>query len=318
MSRMRVLRVGIVAAVLGAVAWVGPSRAQQKIDPMDLSRVQGMLRDAYDSVKKHYHDPQFHGIDWEARYRQFQDQLKTVHSLNEGLLSIAGFLDGLGDSHTYFMPPSRPYRMDYGYRMQLFGDTAFITRVRPGTDAESKVSPGDQVLGLNGFAVNREDFAALEYALNSLSPQPGSRLALRSPAGRDREVLVTAKIRQGKKTLNLTGTDGGGDIWELIREAEGEDHLGRQRYVEIGDVVIWKMPEFFLNESEVDRLFGIARKHKTLILDLRGNPGGTVDTLERMVGNVLDYDFKIADRVGRKQMKPQLAKTRGDHGFTGQ
>jgi C-terminal processing protease CtpA/Prc len=78
------------------------------------------------------------------------------------------------------------------------------------------------------------------------------------------------------------------------------------------------MPEFFLTDDEVDRIFGIVAKHKALILDLRGNPGGAVVTLERMIGNVFDHDIKIADRVGRKELKPQLAKSRGDKAFAGQ
>ncbi len=82
--------------------------------------------------------------------------------------------------------------------------------------------------------------------------------------------------------------------------------------------MIWKVPQFDMSDDEVDRLFGIARKHPALILDLRGNPGGLVVTLERMVANVFDHDVKIADRIGRKELKPQLAKTRGGSAFAGQ
>jgi carboxyl-terminal processing protease len=81
--------------------------------------------------------------------------------------------------------------------------------------------------------------------------------------------------------------------------------------------MIWKMPEFFLTDSEVDHMFGIARKHKALILDLRGNPGGAAFTLEHMLGNVFDHDVKIAERVGRKQLKPAIAKTRGANAYSG-
>ena len=79
----------------------------------------------------------------------------------------------------------------------------------------------------------------------------------------------------------------------------------------MGDAMFWKMPEFDLNDKDVDHLFSIAHKHKVLVLDLRENPGGAVVTLERMIGNVFDHDVKIADRVGRKELKPQSAKTRG-------
>jgi C-terminal processing protease CtpA/Prc len=125
-------------------------------------------------------------------------------------------------------------------------------------------------------------------------------------------------VRELKKALDLTGQNGGGDIWDLIREEENSDHVVRQRWVDAGDVMIRKMPEFFVEVRDVDRIFNDARKPKTLLVDLRGNPGGTVVTLDRMLGNLSDHHVKVADRVGRKEMKPEIAKARGGDIFTGQ
>lgn len=292
-------------------------QAQQKMDRISQDRAEGILRDAYDNVKKHYYDPKIHGIDWDARYHEFSERIKNAGSLSQGFGVVAAFLDGLNDSHTYFRPPSRPFRVDYGYRMQIFGDSAFITRIRPGTDAESKVHAGDQVIGYNRYKVSREDFDKLSYYFGALAPQQATQLVLQDLAGQQREVLVQSKMQQLKQVVNLTGSDAGDDIWQLIRQEEDFDHLVRQRYYEMGDVLIWKMPEFILEEKDVDHMIGIARKHKALVLDLRGNPGGAVVRLERMVGSVFDHDVKIADRVGRKNLKPQLAKTRGGSIFSG-
>lgn len=77
------------------------------------------------------------------------------------------------------------------------------------------------------------------------------------------------------------------------------------------------MPEFDLTEEKVDEMIDKARKHKALILDLRGNPGGAVLTLKRVVGDVFDHDVKIADLKGRKEFKPMVARSRGDRAFHG-
>ena len=66
----------------------------------------------------------------------------------------------------------------------------------------------------------------------------------------------------------------------------------------------------------MDHYFDAVRGHKTLILDLRGNPGGLSLTLDRMLANVFDHDVKIADRIGRKDSKPEVAKA-VHHPFTG-
>jgi C-terminal processing protease CtpA/Prc len=317
MSQHRILKLLLAAAVVVAALSGAALQSQQKMDSINQDRARAMLRDAYDNVKKHYYDPKFHGLDIDARYHQFDEKIRNAGSLSQSFGVIAGFLDGLNDSHTFFNPPSRPYRVDYGYRMQIYGSACFVSRVRPGTDAESKVHAGDEVLGYNSFAVNRGDFWKMSYYFNSLAPQKASILEVRNPNGQARNVTVDAKVRELKKVIDLTGQDGGGDFWDLIREEENSDHIVRQRWLNVGDVMIWKMPEFIVEDRDVDRIFNDARKHKTLILDLRGNHGGAVTTLDRMLGNLFDHDVKIADRIGRKEMKPEIAKTRGNDVFAG-
>jgi C-terminal processing protease CtpA/Prc len=299
-----------VAVVLAA----GSLLAQQKMSSSDMDLARGILRDARDAVKKNYYDPKYHGIDLDERYRQFDERIKNSPSIGEGFRMVAAYLDGLKDSHTYFRPPDRANRQDYGFRMQLIGENAYIIRTRPGTDAESKTHAGDLVAQYMGYSVNRGDFQPLSMTFDVLMPQPAIRLDLTDPDGKPRQVIVTAKAKQGRKVADLTDDS---DIWELVRAEENQDHVVAERYIESGNVMIWKLPEFVLSQNEVDHMFSIARRHQTLILDLRSDPGGYTDTLEQMVGNLFDHDVKISDRIGRKEMKPQLAKTAGNRAFAG-
>jgi C-terminal processing protease CtpA/Prc len=319
MPRRPSMKAAIVAAITLVFLSSAILHSQQKtkMDSINRDRSRAILRDAYENLKKHYYDSKFHGVDIDAGYKDFDAKIQNASSLSQAFGLVAGYLDALNDSHTFFEPPSRPYRVDYGYRMQIFGENCFITRVRPGTDAESKVHPGDQVIGFNNFAVNRGDLWKMSYYFDDLSPQKASLLALRTPQGEEKQITVDAKVRELKKVLDLTGESGDWDLWQMVRDSQNYDHAVRQRYYEMGDVMIWKMPEFFLDDAETDHVFAIARKHKALVLDLRGNPGGEIATLEHMLGNVFDHDVKVADRVGRKEMKPEIAKTRGGSAFSG-
>ena len=58
--------------------------------------------------------------------------------------------------------------------------------------------------------------------------------------------------------------------------------------MEQGDAAIWKLQQFDLDYDHVANEMSIARKHKALILDLRGNPGGSIDTLKWIVGMLFD------------------------------
>jgi C-terminal processing protease CtpA/Prc len=310
MPKRTILWLSFAAAFLACLP-IGSSATPQKVDSFNMERSRWILRDAYDLIKKNYYDPKFHGVEWDARFHEYDEKMKNTPSLGQQFGVVAGFLDGLNDSHVYFNPPGRTSHVDYGYRLQVFGDHAFVTHVRPDTDAASKLHVGDEVLALNRFNLNRGNLHKLIYYYRTLAPQKASLLLLRDPDGHEHEVIVDAMVRPLKSVLEFT------DIWQMIRDRETAGQNARQRYIEMGDAFIWKMPEFVLSDIEIDRIFGIARKHKALVLDLRGNPGGYTITLEHMLGSIFDHDVKISDRRARKDSKPQLAKSRGGNVFTG-
>ena len=268
------------------------------------------------TFRKHYYDPKFHGVDWEGMVAEAKNRIKEETSMGMAIAHIAMALDTLNDSHTFFLPPQRPMRHDYGFETQMIGDQCFISRVRPGSDAEAKgVKPGDQVLALKGFPPNRQILWKMNYRYKILRPQAALRLALRDPQGHDRQLDVMAKIIPLKRVL---GDNTGVDLWNAVRDEENEEHLMRERSAEIGDeLMVSKLPEFAFDQGEVDRLIDKARKHKALILDLRDNPGGEVDTLKYLLGGIFENEVEIGDRVGRKEHKPETAKSRGRNIFTG-
>jgi carboxyl-terminal processing protease len=79
----------------------------------------------------------------------------------------------------------------------------------------------------------------------------------------------------------------------------------------VGDVSILKLTSFAIEPRDADRLFDAALdKASSLIIDLRGNPGGFVKTLEHVASRLFDQELKIADVKGRRAMKPLTAKKR--------
>ncbi len=284
---------------------------QQQMSSLDRGRALDILRVVTNEVKKHYYDPKLHGVDFEGKIAQTKQQIQNATSFNMAMSSIAALLDTLKDSHTFFLPPRHAYRHEYGLQYQMIGNRCFVTQVRPKSDAEAKgIKPGDEILTINGYNVTREDSWQLHYVFSILRPQPGLRLGLQDPSGAQRQVDALAKIRETKRLSDLTGENGASDIWDLIRDSESEAHLARARYSEMGDsLLVLKVPEFYFSIGEVATMISKANKHANLILDLRGNPGGSVDTLKYLIGGVFDKEVKIADRVGRKETKPEIAKS---------
>jgi len=292
---------------------------QQKISSFDRDLAREMLRAISSDVKKHYYDAQFHGLDWDANVRAAEQKIDASSSLNRALSELAAALDTLNDSHTFFLPPSRPYKHDYGWEIQMVGDRCFVMQVRPKSDGESKgMRRGDEVHLINGYQPNRENLWKMNYVFNVLRPQAGLHVELLPPDGSEKKIDVMAAMQEMKKVKDLTASGGGQDIWELIRELESSEHLGRARWVELGDdIEILKIPGFFFSDTEIEDMIKKANKHKCLIVDLRGDPGGSVDTLKWFLGGVFDKEVKIGDRVTRDGSKPMLAKSRGNSAFAG-
>jgi len=296
------------------------SLGQQPPSSLDRDRGNVMLRVIKDDLKKNYYDPAFHGLDIDERFKAAQAKIKEAASLGQIFGIIAQSLIDLEDSHTFFVPPGRSSRTEYGWQLQAIGDKCYVIAVKPGSDADAKgLKPGDEIDTIDGRKPNRENMWKVNYLYRALRPQPGMRLVVIKPDGQQEQIDVMAKVQQGKRVINLTAEGGGADFWDLIRESENEDRLHRHRYVEVSDeLMIWKMPAFDLENSKVDDMMDKARKHKALVLDLRANSGGYEDTLLRMLGNLFDHDVNVGELKRRKETKPLKAKTRGDNIFKGQ
>jgi len=305
-------------AVISLLSTLGWSQQPPQISNLDRGRAQDMLKIVASEVRKHYYDPTFHGVDWDAKVAEAKEKIAKTTSMNMALSHIAAALDTLNDSHTFFLPPEHADRFEYGVQYQIVGERCFVTHVRPKSNAEAKgVRPGDEILTFNTYDVNRDDLWKVQYVFSILRPQPSLQLLLRDPSGAERPVEVAAKIREGRKLTDLTWANGGVNIFNLVREDEDERHLKRARSREYGDdLMVLKIPEFNFSPAEIADMISKARKHQALIVDLRGNPGGSVETLEHLVGGVFDREVKMADRIGRNGTKAEMAKPQHNP-FTG-
>ncbi|OLE53959.1 MAG: hypothetical protein AUG51_10905 [Acidobacteria bacterium 13_1_20CM_3_53_8] len=306
----------LAAALIVGCGALRPAQAQQ-FSNFDRDRGKVMLNQIRNDLRSNYYDPNFHGMDVEARFKAAEDRIKQATSNNQIFGIIAQLLADLHDSHTFFIPPSRAVTIEYGWKMQAIGDACIVTAIKPGSDAEAKgLKVGDTVLAMDNYQPTRENLWVLDYLYYSLKPQAGMHVAVQSPGAGPREFDIMANVKQVRRVQDLTN---GSDIWDVIREAQNEDRLYRQRYIEAGDdLMIWKMPQFDMDRNEVDNFMNKVRKHKALILDLRGNGGGAEETLLRLLGNFFDHDIKIGDVKRRRDTKPLVAKTRGSDIFKGQ
>jgi carboxyl-terminal processing protease len=316
---MKNLRFFVVSIVLFAAIpisfWTIATEGQDhKYTTLTNAQVQEMLNKVLADIKENYYDPNFHGVDLDQQFEHDRKLVTSAKSQDEALLYVAAAVESLGDSHTHFRPPVRPYGVDYGWMMQAVGDSAcYVTHVRPESDAAAKgLHAGDLMVSINGIPVTREDINNMEFSYR-VFPQSGFHLTVRSMEGTEKNLTAMAKIIQGQAMVTHT------DVMAWGRANRGKEPKDRSKYHEMSkQALFWKLPDFIVDPHEVDGILNKARSFHAVVLDLRGNPGGLVRAEEKFVGGFFDHDVKLGDRKGRKELSPAIAKTRGGKAFGGQ
>lgn len=307
---MKQLKIWVNAAfltlVIVSVAWA----AEKKYRALKTEEMLQMLDTAQADIRDHYYDPAIHGLDLRQRFDKARQEIAGAKSEDEGLLDIAAAVAAVNDSHTHFNPPARPYGVDYGWLMEAIGDSAcFVTAVRPESDALTKgLKPGDQIVSVNGIAVTRQDIGFIEYAYH-IVPQSGLRLVVRSPGAVERSLVAMATVVPGQEIIHRS------DVMTWLRNYHGPSD--RSQYYSNGEVLFWRLPDFLLEPSAVDGLLNRSRSYRTVVLDLRGNPGGLTEALEKFVGGFFDHDIKLADVKGRGTLQAEMVRSRGQKAFAG-
>jgi carboxyl-terminal processing protease len=296
----------VAAVLLSLLAAAGAATAAEGPSSYDRSRARTMLKTVKNELQKHYYDPAFHGLDLEARFKAAEEKVAAATSVGQLMGIVAGAVMELNDSHTRFLPPAYTADVDYGWHIQMVGDRCLVTDVDPGSDADAKgLKAGDLVLEAEGVQPTRKNLWQFFYVYEVLRPQPGITAVVQSPGQAPRTVRFAAQMKKGKRVLDLTD-ENSEDYWNLVREAENREQ--KHLVQELGEVVIWKMPGFYIERRDLERIAGMARKRKALVLDMRGNGGGALEVLEWLASVLFDRELKIADTKGRKESKPVTAK----------
>lgn len=305
------------AVALIALLLTAPGAAQDLplLGSHERGQAKRMLVAIQAAVREHYYDPAYRGIDLDAHFASAAGKLDQARSMAHAYGIIAQALVAFDDSHTFFMPPEDRTIVDYGWTLRMIGDAAYIIAVKPGSDAEAKgLKPGDRVLQVDQYVPTRRDLWKLRYLLNVLSRRHTVRLVIQSPDDASPRVMdVASNVTQRPKVVDLNLDHLESHYYDDSREAR----MARNRFARAGGVVIWKLSGFDFNPDDVERVMKDGLQGaSSLVIDMRGNGGGLVSTLEQIAGRLFDRDVKIGQVRMRKASKPMMAKKRGNP-FTG-
>jgi carboxyl-terminal processing protease len=302
----------LLAFVLLGVTAVTSSA--QKANKLEIAHWRDVLHFVKRELKQNYYDPTFHGIDIDARFSLAEAKMKNAESMEDLKHIVAQVLLDLNDTHTYFVPPHDGSRIEYGWRLKPVGSDIYVSAVKPGSNAEKKgLQPGDKVLSIDGRPLDRNGVWLSNYFYYTVQPEETVTLVIEKPDQTQQRLVVKAFVDK------VIGDRMYGFFPYLDLNRPEEYRLSRQQFYELSDeVMIWKVPQFYLDEYDLADKFRKLKNRKTLILDLRGNNRGFVGTLPHFAGYFFDSDVKLADRRARKDLEPISAKSKKEKTFKGQ
>lgn len=242
-------------------------------------------------VQNNYYDKSLRGLDWTALTEQARQRIRNANEFGEINGAISALVYQLHDSHTVFVPPIRKIKAEYGFKAKPFGNSILVYDVdKNGPAAKAGLEVGDQVVGVNHLNAVRESFFDMMRYLTVLDPREELDVEV-TQQGSVRLVKIPAKITAQPPQYFFSCLETGVDTSTQHAIYESRDY---------GDGIAYlRLHTFAVPPTKIVEITKPLKKAKVLILDLRGNAGGLLQTLLGLTGQFVGKSFEMAQAVSR-------------------
>ncbi len=217
--------------------------------------------------------------------------------------AMKGMLSSL-DPHSQFMDPDDFKDMQDDTRSRFNGlgvEVAIrdnlLTVVTPMEDtpaAKAGIQAGDQILKINGTSTEK---LGLQDAINVLRGEPGQKITLTILRPSNKEIKDYALERKEIKVASVKG----GQL--LDAELTGPFKVGYVRIVQFNEPTADEFAKTLDNLQKEGM--------QALVLDLRNNPGGLLNSAVEVLGQFLPPNTKVVSTQGRASSQKHEYSTPG-------
>lgn len=257
-------------------------------------RMQRILKEVSETVQNNFYDSKLNGVDWKASVEIARQRIDKADHTGEMVAAITGLLARLNDSHTVFIPPGRTEHPLFGFDAKPFGDDILVYDVMAQGPADTAgLRVGDRIFAVNDFKANRSNIDIMMRYFRFFDPTETLRLKISSDGTSVRDLNINAKLRSdfSKDFSHLYGS--------YVRERQEEQEPSTKEYD--SGIVYLRLPSFMIPSHDAASLCRKAESARAVILDLRENGGGRIETLEELAGHFLGKEGKLADSVTREK-----------------
>jgi tricorn protease len=286
-----------------------PGKMEEKLDlsqmevTLDLrAEWDQIFEESWRQMKYFFYAPNMHGVDWEAMRARYRPLAQSVNHRADLTYIIGELIGELNAGHTYVgggempQPPKIKVGM-LGAQFERDAQTGFykISKILRGqnwartlrsplTEIGVNVKEGEYLIAINGLLTSKLN-DMYEPLLNTVGKQVTLKVNSRPDENGSREVVVVP-IENEQQLYYYTM------VQENIEKVD-KATAGRVGYVHIPDMGVPGLNEFA-------KYYYPQLRKKALIVDVRGNGGGSVSPLiiERLRREVVMYEMS-RDTIAR-------------------
>jgi C-terminal peptidase prc len=282
-----------------------PTEAEDEPTPiatlMPASARQEIFDQVWETVHENYLYEDFHGADWEALRDEYETQVSDATSADEFYTVVGDMVDELGDDHSRYISPWDAREEDdlmngnanyvgVGILSKYTEGEIHVVYVFPSSPAEEGgIQRRDVIIAVDGTPILPED-----EDLSRIRGPEGSDVVLtvRSPGEEPRDLELRRRPINGKVVSSSHRLADDPTIGYMVIPSFDPEDMDEQVNDDLGELL-----------ADDEPLEG-------LIIDLRGNGGGLLDTMERIVGQFMTGESGIYASRGRDR---SMIPPRGAH-----
>lgn len=269
----------------------------------------------WQGVRDGFYDPNMNGVDWQAVHDQYEPRILAAQDGETYYRLLNEMVFELGVSHIGVLPPGMADELDpilfppgsLGFDVRLLDEQIVVTAVQPDSPAaEQGLQPGYVINTIDGLTAD-------ELAQEGLQMPPLNE--------RDRRGMITQAVRaklygEPGEQVTISFLDGSNEANEIVLAYAPRP--GKQTavtpdlppaYVEFEayrlepDIGYIRFSGFLIGvDEDVAAAIDEMADTRTLIIDLRGNPGGVFPVrkaiVEKLVGEpILFWQYQQRDHM---------------------
>ena len=269
-------------------------------------------------LEKKFYDPQMKGVDWKKALDDAEAKISAANDVGAMYGAIDEMVLKLDDSHTRFFPPWQTKRPKFEFEMKPYGEIVRVYQVKDkGPAARGGLKVGDTLIGIDGIRADRKSYLHTLTYYRLIQPAAVMVLDLLRD-GKQERISIPADIQ------TRFGVQMSYDVsrfFDAVREVESFEEEHKFEYALRDGIGYVKIPNFHTTQVEQIRMHNFyadkaeetlwkVKDSRALIVDLRGNLGGSTSVLERFAGYFHKDETEIFKSVMRDKTEKMIAKPR--------